>query len=71
MIKGAMDIHAENISIAFMDWTYDLFYYRNDQDIWFDRSGEGIANSTKELFQIFKQKICKKESPDVSVNSTQ
>lgn len=49
IVKEAMDIHAENIAIAFYMW--------NKSDVsWEDR-----IHLVKELFQQFKQEICKKE----------
>jgi hypothetical protein len=57
VVTEAMDLHAGNIAVMFSDWVYENGYFRYERGIWFRPDGEGIAQSTKELYNQFTQII--------------
>lgn len=72
IVKGAMDVHAEQISIVFADWIYKGYVQCDITDQWKEsrRCSHGRYTS-QQLFQQFKQEICKNVNQDVSANSIQ
>lgn len=57
VVKEAMDIHAANVSVMFSNWIFNNGYYRDDRDVWYDRSGEGVEQSTNDLYVKFFNEI--------------
>jgi hypothetical protein len=67
IIKGAMDVHAENVSIAFGEYLRNFKWNGNYWENW-----GGLEWSTEYLYKKFKQEItCKKDNPDAFVNLIQ
>lgn len=57
VVKEAMDIHAATTSIMFSNWTYNKGYYRDERDVWYDKNGEGVEQSTDDLYIKFFNQI--------------
>lgn len=80
VLHGAMDQHAENIAMAFSEWCASSYHRefesldsslpvneRKYRQFWMDNDQREY--STKQLYDQFKEFLCKNVNQDASANS--
>ena len=60
IVKEAMDVHAENISLVFLDWVFDNEYFRSN-DGYFQKKHGGLVRTKLSLFQQFIKEITQRK----------